>query len=455
MNAYLSRAAMLLWLLCLPAYASAGEAASGMDHEHSGHSQETPSTASQGAQNAMPMDDQHQMGMEGHSMSMQGMFGPYSMMREASGTSWQPDSTPHSGIMGMSAAWQTMVHGYLDTIYDHQGGPRGDDKSFSASMLMLMAQRPLGNGTFGLRGMFSLDPLMGKAGYPLLFQTGETADGRTPLIDRQHPHNLFMEMAASYSVPLGERDSTYIYAGLPGEPALGPPAFMHRLSGIDNPEAPITHHWLDSTHSTNGVVTLGYVRGDLRVEGSVFHGREPDQYRYRIEPGALDSQSVRLSYNPTQNWSLQVSHGRIKSPEALAPDVDVRRTTASASYNARLARGLWQTTAAWGRNASQPGKSLNGYLVESAVTLDDLHTFFGRLERVAKDELFDDGAPQAGQTFAVSKLSLGYIRDFTLATHLKLGVGALVSAYSTPNSLDSVYGAHPTSYMIFARLKLD
>ncbi len=425
---FLSRAAMPLWLACLPAYA---------------------------ANDAMPMDDQHQMSIEGHSMSMQGMFGPYSMMREASGTSWQPDSSPHSGIMGMSGAWQTMVHGYLDAIYDHQSGARGDDKSFSASMLMLMAQRSLGSGTLGLRGMFSLDPLMGKAGYPLLLQTGETADGRTPLIDRQHPHNLFMEMAASYSVPVGDRDSTFVYAGLPGEPALGPPAFMHRFSGVDNPEAPITHHWLDSTHITNGVVTLGYVRGDFKVEGSVFHGREPDQYRYRIEPGAMDSQSLRLSYNPTENWSLQLGHGRIKSPEALAPDVDVRRTTASASYNVLLAHGLWQTTAAWGRNANQPGKSLDGYLIESAASVDDRHTFFGRIERVAKDELFDDGAPQAGQSFTVSKLSLGYVRDFTLATHLKLGVGALVSAYSIPSSLESVYGAHPTSYMVFARVKLD
>src|SRR5258708_5377251 len=220
-----SIALTLLSLICLPAYAAGDETPSGMSHDHPGHGQEAPSTTSRAAQDPIPRDDQHQMSMEGHSMSMQGMFGPYSMMREASGTSWQPDSSPHSGIMGMSGAWQTMVHGYLDAIYDHQSGARGDDKSFSASMLMLMAQRSLGSGTLGLRGMFSLDPLMGKAGYPLLLQTGETADGRTPLIDRQHPHNLFMEMAASYSVPVGDRDSTFVYAGLPGEPALRPPAF--------------------------------------------------------------------------------------------------------------------------------------------------------------------------------------------------------------------------------------
>jgi hypothetical protein len=447
----IARVGALMLLTCLTAHAAkdpADPAAQpGMTHQHSGHTEMAPAKDPRPADKATPAEHEH-------SMNMTGMFGPYSMMREASGTSWQPDSSPHSGIMGMTGEWQTMVHGFAYSIYDHQGGPRGDEKSFSASMLMLMGQRPLGGGTLGLRGMFSLDPLMGKGGYPLLFQTGETADGKTPLIDRQHPHNLFMEMATSYSLPLGERDSVFVYAGLPGEPALGPPAFMHRLSGVDNPEAPITHHWLDSTHITNGVLTLGYVRDRFKIEASLFHGREPDQYRYRIEPGKLDSQSVRLSYNPTENWSLQISHGSIKSAEALSPDVDVRRTTASASYNLRLENGLWQTTAAWGRNVHH-GQSLGGFLLESAASIGAKHTLFGRFERVEKDELFEAPAPQAGQSFTVNKLSLGYIRDFAFAEHLKVGVGALASAHSIPGSLESTYGAHPTSYMVFARIKFD
>lgn len=458
----IARAVVLALLFGLPACADAAEP---MGHDHSGHTQAAPPQDPHAAHKSStaveaPPQDPHathkSSPAEGeHHMDMRGMFGTYTMMREASGTSWQPDSSPHSGIMGMSGEWQTMIHGFVNAVYDHQGGPRGDDKSFSASMLMLMGQRPLGSGTLGLRGMFSLDPLMGKDGYPLLFQTGETANGVTPLIDRQHPHNFFMELATSYSLPLGERDSVYVYAGLPGEPALGPPAFMHRFSGVDNPEAPITHHWMDSTHITNGVVTLGYVRDRLKIEASLFHGREPDQYRYRIEPGKLDSQSVRLSYNPNESWSLQVSHGRIKSPEALSPEVDVRRTTASASYNVRLAGGLWQTTGAWGRNAGHHGKSLDGYLLESAASIAGKHTFFGRIERVEKDELFEEDTPQAGQSFTVTKLSLGYIRDFDVASQVKLGIGALASAYSIPGSLESTYGAHPTSYMVFARIKFD
>src|SRR6185369_5423437 len=193
----------------------------------------------------------------------------------------------------------------------------------------------LGPGVLGLRGMFTLEPAtIGKSGYPLLLQTGETANGSTPLIDRQHPHDLFMELAASYSLPVRETDRAFVYLGLPGEPALGPPTFMHRFSGMDNPEAPITHHWLDSTHISYGVATVGYIFNDIvKVEGSIFTGREPDQSRWDIETPKMDSQSLRVQVNPTKDWSLQASYGHINSPEQLEPDVDQDRITASVTYN--------------------------------------------------------------------------------------------------------------------------
>ena len=385
---------------------------------------------------------------------MQGMYGPYPMTREASGTSWQPDSSPHEGIMARPGEWMTMIHGDINLVYDDQGGPRGDTKSFSSSMLMMMGQRPLAEGTLGLRGMISADPLMGKGGYPLLLQTGETADGQTPLIDRQHPHDLFMELAASYSVPISDSSSAFIYAGLPGEPALGPPAFMHRFSGADNPEAPIAHHWLDSTHITYGVVTLGYIAGGFKLEGSAFRGREPDQNRYDIETGKLDSASVRVSFNPDRNWSLQVSRGHLASPEALEPDVDVNRTTASVIYNRAFGANNWQTTLAWGRNAASTGVTTNSTLLESTVSFSKAHTVFGRIERSDKNELFEPGSPLADETFRVGKLSLGYIYDFPALSHFKFGIGGLVSKYSLPGELDNSYGSDPTSYMLFARLKI-
>jgi uncharacterized cupredoxin-like copper-binding protein len=388
------------------------------------------------------------------SHEMQGAYGPYPGARESSGTSWQPDSSPHEGIEANLGDWMIMTHGFLNVVYDHQGGPRGDTKTFSSSMLMTMAQRPLGGGTLGLRGMISADPLMGKDGYPLLLQSGETADGQTPLVDRQHPHDLFTELAATYSLKISERGSVFAYVGLPGEPALGPPAFMHRFSGEDNPEAPISHHWLDSTHVSFGVVTLGLVLDRFKLEASIFRGREPDQYRYNIETGKLDSASLRLSYNPTDDWALQVSRGHIKSPEQLEPDVDIDRTTASAIYNRRLAAGDWQTTLAWGRNAKTAHDATDAYLLESAVVLSGIHTFFGRIELSDKDELFPAGDPLAGETFRVGKLTAGYIRDFPIARHFKIGVGGLVSRYSLPSALESSYG-NPTSYMLFARLKIN
>ncbi len=394
----------------------------------------------------------HAMPEQHHGSGMRAMFGGYPETRESSGTSWQPDASPHEGIHAMAGEWSTMTHGFANLIYDRQGGPRGDTKTFSTSMLMLMGQRPLGEGTLGLRGMVSADPLMGKRGYPLLLQTGETANG-APLVDRQHPHDLFMELAASYSRPLSDRSSVFAYVGLPGEPALGPPAFMHRFSGEDNPEAPISHHWLDSTHIAYGVVTLGYVFGDMKIESSAFRGREPNENRYDIETGKLDSASVRLSYNPTGDWALQLSRGRLKSPEESHPDADVNRTTASAIYHRSFAAASWQTSFAWGRNAPSHGDATDAFLLESAVRMAQTHTFFARAERAAKNELFAEGDPLADQTFRAGKLSLGYVYDFPRDGHFKIGVGGLVSRYSLPPQLESSYG-NPTSFMLFARVKI-
>src|ERR1700720_1794080 len=166
---------------------------------------------------AQTPDDGADRARMGH--AMHGMLGPYAMTREASGTSWQPDSSPHEGIMNMPDEWMTMIHGSANLIYDDQGGPRGGSKTFSSSMLMMMGQRPLAGGTLGLRGMVSADALMGKDGYPLLLQTGETADGKTPLIDRQHPHDFFMELAGGYTGPLAANRAAFFYPGLPGEAA--------------------------------------------------------------------------------------------------------------------------------------------------------------------------------------------------------------------------------------------
>jgi len=397
--------------------------------------------------------DSADMAMEPGMTMMAGALGRYAMMRDSSGTAWQPDSTPMEGLNWQSGGWTGMVHGYALGVYDHQGGPRGDDKAFSESMLMVMAQHAAGPGTLTLRTMLSLDPLMGKSGYPLLLQTGETADGSAPLVDRQHPHDLFMELSGTYSLPLGDTSSVFVYAGYPGEPALGPPTFMHRFSGMDSPAAPISHHWLDSTHITYGVITTGFVHGSWKLEASAFNGREPDQFRWNFDPLKLNSYSGRVSWNPTPNWALQASYGFIRSPEQLEPGVDQHRITASASYNRKLGGGNWQTTLAWGRNYTNPGPTLDAFLLESAVNWGR-HTVFARAENAQKNELFEPPSPLAGAAYRVSSFSLGYVYDIPVAKHLALGLGGLATISALPSAIQSAYGDSPAGLMGFVRLKI-
>ncbi len=252
----------------------------------------------------------------------QGLLGSYPATRDASGTSWQPDAAAHEGIHVMAGDWMLMGHLRLDGIYDWQSGPRGDDMAFFAGMAMGMARRDFATAdTLQFRAMLSPDPFMGKRGYPLLLATGETADGATHLVDRQHPHDLFMELSGTYSPSLRRATTAaFSISAIPANPRLARPAFMHRASGMDNPEAPITHHWLDSTHITFGVVTAGFVHDDWKLEVSRFTGREPDQYRFDFDEARFDSTSARLSWNPDEHWSLQASWGFLKSPEQLEPD---------------------------------------------------------------------------------------------------------------------------------------
>jgi len=418
-----------------------------------------PARAATAPTAARPMDHAgHDMTVHdaaGHASSMAGALGPYGMTREGSGTSWVPDATPHEGLHQQLADWSVMTHGALNLIYDSQPGPRGASQTFASGMLMVMGQRPLGDGTLGLRAMLSPEPFMGARGYPLLLAGGETADGRHHLVDRQHPHDLFMELAATYSYNLSSTSSVFVYGGLPGEPALGPPAFMHRTSGMDNPEAPISHHWLDSTHITFGVVTTGIVVNDWKLEASAFRGREPDQYRFDIERPSLDSFAGRLSWNPTREWSLQVSYGHLYSPEQLAPAMNENRITASAIYTTAFGGGnLWSTTLAWGRKMLRPGDTLDAYLIESAAILKNNVTLFMRAERVEENELTHDIPGLEGRTFTVNKVSTGAIYDFVRTRHVKFGLGGLVSRYVLPADLKADYGRDLTGYMVFGRVKL-
>jgi hypothetical protein len=390
-----------------------------------------------------------------HHEGATGRLGAYPLMREASGTAWQPESSVHEGLLLPSGEWITMVHGWATAVWDDQGGPRGgDEKLFGASMLMGRSHGPIGPGTLGFSVMMSGEPWsIGKKGYPLLTQTGESADGVTPLIDRQHPHDLFMELATTFSVSPDPTSSLFVYAGLPGEPALGPPVFMHRFSGESFPDAPIGHHWLDSTHITYGVLTAGMTDGPWKAEGSLFRGREPDENRTDIEEPKLDSHSFRLSANPTPDLSLQGSYGRLHSPESLEPDVDVDRTTVSAILNTSRNGRQVQATIAWGRNHKRPGSNLDAFLMETTAR-SGRSTWLMRVEQVDKDELFPPGDPRAGTVYEVEKLSGGLAIDVWPRGPVAFAIGGLASLSRLPDELDVVYGKNPISGMAFLRAVL-
>jgi hypothetical protein len=394
----------------------------------------------------------------GHAMT--GALGSYPMTRESSGTAWQPDTSAHMGPMWSSGDWTFMGHGTLNLVYSDQSGPRGDDKLFTSGMLMGMARRPVGNGTVQFRASISPDPLMGKRGYPLLLAAGETANGVDRLVDRQHPHEFVMELSASVSQNLGPKSSVFLYAALPGEPAFGPPAFMHREGIMDSPAAPISHHWLDSTHITFGLLTAGIVHDRFKIEVSRFNGREPDQHRRDIETGPLDSTSVRISWNPARALSLQGSWGHFEDPEQLEPGVDQRRWSASALWADEIAPG-WKAagTLAWGRKSIKDhhGERLadNAYVAEASLK-NGPWTAFARGEITESRELLESDDGEHGPAFTVGKVSLGGIRDFKVAEHLAVGMGGLVSVNFIPDGLRGEYGgSNPLGAMAFLRLKVE
>jgi hypothetical protein len=384
------------------------------------------------------------------------------MGQMGSGTSWQPAASPTNMIHKQSGDWLLMFHYNFIAGVNRQGGARGTTKFESANWFMPMAYRRVGRGTLQLRGMVSLEPFtFPPGGSPLLFQTGETYKGQ-PLIDKQHPHDLFMELSAQYTLPLGERGTWFTYFGYPGEPALGPVAFMHRASASENPSATLSHHLQDSTHISFGVVTSGFTYRRLKLEGSLFNGREPDENRYDFDAHEWNSRSARLSFAPNRNWSAQVSYGFLRSPEGQEPDADVRRATASVQYDKPFTRGNWATAFVWGRNhVSEHGetRNLNGYTFESTVNFLDKNYLYTRLELVDKDELLRAsdrallGITDDHPSFRIGAYTFGYVRDVFDNDDWSVGFGGDVTLYSKPDILDRLYGRNPTSYKIFMRVR--
>jgi hypothetical protein len=409
-----------------------------------------PALAQDAKPDPAPMHDHAAMSdMPG--MQHEGADAHAHMQHAGSGTGWEPASDPPHEWMIMRGGWHLMAHGALFVDSNQSGGPRGAGKAESMNWAMLMQEHSFAGGTIRFRQMFSAEPLTAPhPGFPELFQTGETYHGQ-PLVDHQHPHNLFGELSAYFQRPLGRGLAWELYAAPVGEPALGPVTFMHRASASELPMAPLAHHVQDSTHISFGVVTAGLVLGKARLEASAFNGREPGEERWKIQFAALDSWSGRASLRPSRDWTAQYSVGRLEHPEALEPGSQWRQT-ASVQYTRAIPRGGWASSLVWGRvRKIATGTRLNGYLFESTLNFRENNYAFTRIELVDKDELF----PQAAQhpAYRIAAYTFGGVRDVVHSPAWQAGVGADVTFYSKTAALDAAYGSRPVSFQIFLRVR--
>jgi hypothetical protein len=428
----------LLCLLALSlASASAQESSSAGPRDTHSESEASPAQDTSMAGMKMPMEEQTVFQLPS--------------AHEGSGTAWQPASVSAPMWMGMRGGWELMAHGVIFVDYNQQGGPRGGGKAESVNVGMLMEQRKLGAGTILFRQMFSAESLTSPhPGFPELFQTGETYHGEQ-LVDHQHPHNVFAELSLLYTVPLAKKLSWELYGGPSAEPAIGPVTYIHRASASELPLAPLSHHLQDSTHTSFGVVTTGFVIDRVKLEASAFNGREPNEERWSIQLAALDSWSGRALVAPTRNWAAQYSIGRLEHPEALEPGSQWRQT-ASVEYNRPLAAGRWTTSLIWGRvHKIATDTNLNSYLLESTLNFQQRNYAFSRLELVDKDELFPQAAVHPA--YRIGAYTFGGVRDLVHDRAWQLGLGADVTFYSKPPVLDVSYGNHPVSFQIFLRMR--
>jgi hypothetical protein len=383
------------------------------------------------------------------------------MTRMGSGTTWLPDASAMRAWHFMAGRWMMMLHGDVFLQYDHQGSPRGADQLGSINWGMLMAMRQVGGGTLHLHGMASAEPLtIGADGYPLLLQSGETFRGEA-LHDRQHPHDLFMELSALYERAISRRVGAMVYVAPVGEPGIGPVAYMHRPSALNDPFAPLAHHWTDATHITYGVLSAGVFTKHVKLEGTLFNGREPDEDRYDFDFHPLDSYGARLSVNPTAHWAVSASYGYLKEPEALHPEENQHRLGASILHTVRLGhQGEWAAALVYGANKHVEPSGVTGpwehsITAETNLQLDAWNSVFGRVEYVRKSgEELSLPDPLSDGEFDIGGLSLGYIREFAGYRGATFGLGARGAINLIPETLEEVYGNRtPVGVAVFLRVR--
>jgi hypothetical protein len=355
-----------------------------------------------------------------------------------------------------SSGWQFMQDGVVFSVFNHQGGPRGADEFCAPNWWMGLPNREIGSSQFRFNTMFSLDTITsGKSGYAEIFQVGETLDGR-PLVDRQHPHDVLMQLAAVWRWPIASNTGFTLAGGPVGEPALGPVVFMHRASAAEYPFATLSHHIFDSSHIAFGVVLAAVDHGPWTLEGSIFNGREPDENRWDFDFGALDSASTRLWYQPTEEWQFQASVGRLVDPEELEPGI-VWRTTSSAAWLRQAGENFSAVTVAYGVNATEHG-TRHAMFAEGTRHVGANSIFFRtELLQVETSLLVADANrgphDEGNRNDTLGAVTIGGVRDFIRWRGFEGGVGAAATFYAVPPALQLSHGERPVSYQVYFRLR--
>lgn len=353
--------------------------------------------------------------------------------------------------------WTTMYHGYAFLTSNRQGGPAGEQDFDSVNHLMMAASRTWGRRTLDLLGTFAAEPMtVTPSGAPLLFQRGETYRD-VLLVDRQHPHDLVVQLGARLSVEFSPKRSVQIGASPVGEPTVGPTPFVHRLTSSENPLAPLAHHNQDSTHISADVLSAGVRLGPLGLEVSAFHGREPDENRWDVDQGGLDSYAARLSWRPSPEMYIQVSAARREHPEEIEEGNQTRQT-ASVEFERRREGGFAAATLVAGRNLLEDGAQEWGTLLEGIWKFRGRHFLFGRAERVDRDLFELQNKAQRPVTVparrvAVEALTIGYTRELPSLRTLETGLGAALTVYRFDDRLEAAYGDRPVSAQIFLRVR--
>ncbi|MGE3842747.1 MAG: hypothetical protein AB7I50_14315 [Vicinamibacterales bacterium] len=392
--------------------------------------------------------------------------------RDSVGTSWLPEVTPMYGLHRAWRGWDVRLDGlvFVQAIYEprerHRTGGVATRQASSVNWLMVGARRTVAaGGRVGMRAMLSADALtMSDCGAIGFLATGEVCEGDT-VHDRQQPHDLFMELAADIEHPLRGSWNWQLYAGLAGDPALGPPGYQHRASAMSNPVAPVAHHWLDSTQVTFGVVTVAVHNRRWKAESSFFKGRSPDERRTDLDLGAFDSASARLSFLPSPHWALQVSAARLRDVSTdfpLRSPQRLTRVTASAIRHVTVGGGgLWATTVAMGVNRATEvatsgllGATTAAALLESSVSWSRRHTAFFRAE-VADMPAHHLHAHEYGTSaLPVWKVQIGYSHQLRTSGAIVPGIGGSAALSVLPPELaPRYYGRIAPSVGVFFTLQ--